>query len=83
MVYGTHRKYRDEHGSSYAERTFRDLDLCVEQTRRDLEPHKHKFTSIVVTGISGLSVGAPVALALKKPLVVVRKRSPDDVCGGG
>lgn len=81
MIYGTHPKFAD--GADDAYRTFRDLDLCVEQARRELTPHVNSFTSIVVTGISGLAVGSPVALALGKPLVVIRKASPDDICGEG
>ena len=38
-----------------------------------LTPHLDKFDSIAVRGTSGLVVGAPVALRLKKPLVVIRK----------
>jgi hypothetical protein len=83
VIYATHPKHPSAEDNG-AYRTFRDLDLTVEQTRRTLESVKDQFTSIVVTGISGLVVGAPVALALDLPLVVVRKApSRDDVCAGG
>lgn len=38
-----------------------------------LKPHSKRFDSIVVSGMSGVIVGAPLALRLRKPLVVVRK----------
>lgn len=74
MIYGTHPKF-----GSYDEayKSFRDLDLVVESARRSLKPVADTFDSIVVTGVSGLSVGAPLALALKKNLLVLRKPSED------
>lgn len=59
MFYGRH-----------SQAAFKD---AVRDTVAALTPHKDKFDSIVVRGISGLIVGAPVALRLNKPLVVVRK----------
>ena len=50
-----------------------DLPDAVAQATADLAPHAHEFDSIAVCGVSGLMVGSPVALALGKPLVVVRK----------
>jgi len=50
-----------------------DLNENVALSIRNLQPHVAEFDVIAVTGISGLVVGAPVAVALKKPLVVVRK----------
>jgi adenine/guanine phosphoribosyltransferase-like PRPP-binding protein len=38
--------------------------------------HRSRFDSIVVSGMSGVIVGAPVALRISRPLVVVRK--PDE-----
>lgn len=58
-------------------RTFDDLAETVEQTVEELRPHVRKFDSIIVTGISGQAVGFPVALALKKPIVVRRKMGED------
>lgn len=50
-----------------------DLPQIVAATIRDLTPRTREFDSIAVQGVSGMIVGAPVALALRKPLVVVRK----------
>lgn len=74
MVYGTHPEYP---GACMADRTFRDLDLTVTQSVRTLRQHAPEFDCIVVTGVSGLSVGAPVAMKLKKPLLVLRKEEED------
>lgn len=49
------------------------LPEIVETAVATLKPHKQKFDSIAVIGVSGLVVGSPVALALGKPLVIVRK----------
>lgn len=56
---------------------FDDLPETVERTVEALRPHVRKFDSIIVTGISGQSVGFPVSLALGKPLVVRRKDIED------
>jgi adenine/guanine phosphoribosyltransferase-like PRPP-binding protein len=42
-----------------------------------MRPYRDEFDSIIVRGVSGLLVGAPVALSLKKELLVVRKPSED------
>jgi len=79
MIYGTHpAKIRDGgyQGDCYG--NFGDLDVTVEDAVKALRRHVAKFNSVVVTGISGIVVGSPVALALKKPLVVVRKPSDTD-----
>ena len=55
-------------------RHFDDLESVVQQTSRDLRPHLDRFDSIAVRGVSGIVVGAPVSLQLRKPLVVVRKK---------
>jgi adenine/guanine phosphoribosyltransferase-like PRPP-binding protein len=52
-----------------------DLPQIVKNAVADLEPRAAEFDSIAVQGISGAIIGAPVALALDKPLVVVRKDS--------
>ena len=50
-----------------------DIGDTVKQAVMDLGPHKSKFDFICVTGMSGALVGAPVAIRLGIPLVVVRK----------
>ncbi len=55
--------------------TFADLERVVRRTTRDLRPHLDEFDAIAVTGVSGDSVGFPVALRLRKPIVSVRKES--------
>ena len=50
-----------------------DLEDTVRKTVSALDPHCGEFDSIVTEGISGLTVAAPVALVLRKPLVIVRK----------
>jgi|SRR5579863_1232480 len=52
-----------------------DLPTVVTKVVTKLRPRQDKFDSIVVRGLSGVLVGTPVALRLKKPLVVVRKGS--------
>ena len=52
-----------------------DLPQIVKNAVADLEPRTAEFDSIAVQGVSGCIIGAPVALALDKPLVVVRKDS--------
>jgi orotate phosphoribosyltransferase len=54
-----------------------DLPSEVEKTVENLRNHVDEFDSIVVTGVSGLVVGSPVALALGKSLVIVRKMTED------
>ena len=46
---------------------------AVESTVEALESRTVRFDSIVVRGVSGLIVGAPVAHLIQKPIVVVRK----------
>jgi adenine/guanine phosphoribosyltransferase-like PRPP-binding protein len=53
-----------------------DMQAVVAQTVMDLRLHADEFDFIAVRGSSGMLVGAPVSLALDKPLVVVRK--PDE-----
>lgn len=55
-----------------------DLATIVAATVLNLQPHLRKFDFIVVQGMSGVLVGAPVSLMLGKPLVVVRK--PGEPC---
>lgn len=57
--------------------TFADLERVVRRVTRDLRPHLDKFDAIAVSGVSGDSVGFPVALRLRKPIVSVRKTGTD------
>jgi adenine/guanine phosphoribosyltransferase-like PRPP-binding protein len=50
-----------------------DLDATVSHTVKALKPHAGEFDSIAVQGTSGLLIGAPVSLAMRKPLVIVRE----------
>lgn len=50
-----------------------NLAKSVALTQAALGGVKDLFDSIVVRGVSGLIVGSPVALALGKPVVIVRK----------
>ena len=59
------------HGSK--DNDLSELPEVVRQTIDYLMPHKRKFDSIAVMGISGEIVGIPVALALGKPIVIIRK----------
>lgn len=52
-----------------------DLDKVVRKVTKVLRQDADSFDSIVVTGVSGLVVGSPVALRAKKPLVVIRKKT--------
>lgn len=53
------------------------LDDTVRKTLRGLRKHSAEFDTIAVRGVSGLIVGAPVSLILKKELAVVRKSEDD------
>lgn len=50
-----------------------DLEEIVSKAVDRLSTMSDKFDIIAVTGISGLMVGSPVSLALRKKLVVIRK----------
>lgn len=54
-----------------------DLGEAVERTVKALSEHLDKFDFIAVRGCSGMLVGAPVSLAIGKPLVVARKPTED------
>jgi adenine/guanine phosphoribosyltransferase-like PRPP-binding protein len=62
------------HGSG----SLSDLNGYVRKTVETLKPFKRRFDSIVVTGMSGVILGSPVALRLHKPLVVLRKEVDND-----
>lgn len=72
MIYSTHGEGPDR-GEQFGR--FGDLAVTVDDAVRKLRPYLDRFDSIVVTGVSGIVVGSPVALALDKPLVVVRKEN--------
>ena len=50
-----------------------ELQKCVDVVAKQLRPMLHEIDCLVVQGVSGLLVGAPVALKLKVPIVIVRK----------
>lgn len=62
-----------------------DLAPTVADTSAALWKHRDEFDVILVTGMSGVVVGVPVALALNKPVAIVRKNDDDAhqsrVCG--
>jgi orotate phosphoribosyltransferase len=60
--------------------SFADLEAAVRDTARALREHAGEFDTIAVTGLSGVVVGAPVALRLRKKLAVLRK--PDEKAHG-
>jgi adenine/guanine phosphoribosyltransferase-like PRPP-binding protein len=57
--------------------SFDNLEYVVHRTCKRLRQHLDEFDVIVAQGMSGITVAAPVALRLKKPLVLVRK--PDEM----
>jgi hypothetical protein len=65
------RGFVDLTQADYLEPLFDDMDRVLELAERRLEPID--FDTIVVTGMSGALVGAPLAHHLHKHLVVVRK----------
>ena len=69
-----------EPGSSYG--TFRDLDAAVLRAVRRIERCTvQKFDMIVVQGVSGMSLGFPLALKLGIDICVVRKDGENNHCG--
>lgn len=70
------------HGAtSYREMdTFNDLGVTVAQTIEDLRDVD--FDSIAVTGVSGMSVGFPVAAQMGKRIAVLRKPNEQNHAGG-
>jgi len=53
---------------------FDDLNEVVMKAHSKLSTHLDKFDSLAATGVSGITVAAPLAVLLNKPLVVVRKK---------
>jgi len=60
--------------------TFDDLDACVLKAVRTCEAMRSSFDFIAVQGVSGMSIGFPLAVKLGCPIVVVRK--DDEDCHG-
>ncbi len=52
-----------------------DLPRIVDYAITDLDRYAAEFDSIAAQGSSGLIVASPVALALRKPLVIVRSNT--------
>jgi orotate phosphoribosyltransferase len=72
MIYhAKNDRFAEDYGS------FRDLAETVQETVAALRPNVRFFDSIIVTGVSGMAVGFPVALALKVPVTVLRKEDED------
>jgi adenine/guanine phosphoribosyltransferase-like PRPP-binding protein len=76
MVYHGHglAPWADDHVRG----TFIDLRESVTAAIRTVEPHVEDFDTIVVQGVSGMSIGFPLALALGVDIVVVRKAGEDN-----
>lgn len=53
-------------------------EMTIERMRDLMIPHEDKFDAIAVTGVSGALVGMPIAMALGKRLVVVRKKRGEE-----
>ena len=82
MIYHT----SDDGPPAYSEGTavgsFRDLDAAVLRAVRRIERFTGpKFDMIVVQGVSGMSLGFPLALKLGMDIVVVRKDGDENHCG--
>jgi hypothetical protein len=63
MIYSGHTGYLD------------DIPETVRKAEEDLRPFKHRFDFIAVTGMSGVLIGSPAAIRLRRPLVVLRKEN--------
>lgn len=61
---------------------FNDLAETVKRTTSKIKRRRQRYDGIVVRGLSGALVGAPVALALDMPLIVVRKEGGRNHRGG-
>lgn len=69
--------YHGNHGSLI------DLEKNVRRVTIGLREHTAEFDFIAVSGMSGVIVGAPAALRLRKPLVIVRKESDENTHHSG
>lgn len=63
-------------------RSLTDLKMVVHGTSVAVRRRKKRYDTIVVRGLSGALVGAPVALAVDLPLAVVRKPKDSSHNGG-
>lgn len=54
-------------------KSINEYEKIVRKVCRYIRQSKLEFTHIAVTGVSGITIGGPVALQLKKNLIVVRK----------
>ena len=70
MIYGTHHTYDEP---APAGGSFRDLGLVVGECADLVKRAGVPFDTIVVTGVSGMAVGFPLAVALGKRIAVLRK----------
>lgn len=66
-----------ETGRDYDAYALDDLAEVCRKAYNALVKIRDEFDSITVTGMSGVVVGVPVALKLKKPVVIVRKDKDD------
>lgn len=53
------------------------LASVAKEASKHLRGRRKEFDCIAVRGVSGLVVGAPVAISISKPLVIVRKPSEE------
>jgi adenine/guanine phosphoribosyltransferase-like PRPP-binding protein len=70
MIYHSHHT-RGWNNATYE--SLADLAETVEDAYKILAPLQDQFDCIVTSGMSGVVVSAPLALRLRKPLVIVRK----------
>lgn len=82
---GTCAGTREEIGMIYhgATESLADLEKNVRCVTAGLREHADAFDFIAVSGMSGALVGAPAALRLRKPLVVVRKDTDENLHHAG
>jgi len=69
--------YHGNEKNGWRDHSFYDLERVVRRASARLRPALDEFDSIVVTGVSGMAVGFPLALRLKKPIAVLRKAGDD------
>lgn len=69
--------YHGNHGSLV------DLEKNVRRVTSGLRKRSRDYDFIAVSGMSGVVVGAPAALRLHKPLVIVRKDSDENTHHAG
>ena len=69
-----------QHGEDFGgeRNTLDDLQEAVDAAVETLQRNRDDFDGIIVRGLSGVTLGVPVALALRVPIVIVRSQ-PSDV----